>query len=505
MPKLPNPQLDFVWRGLLKNSEQGANPSLQSTLRMNLVQAMLDGRIPGGTRLPSTRELASLLKVARITVVLVYEALSAEGLLITRQRSGHFVPHGLTDKQKVTEILHPQLSIKPDWQAHIVPFPQGEKWLEKPRIWQNYRYPFVYGQMDTKLFPLAEWRECSRLAQATPDSSRWASDAIDVDDPFLIEQLCSRILPKRGISATPDEVLITMGSQMGAFLLSELIVGQGTQVALEDPGYMDGRNIFLRRGAQILPIRVDGEGAIPPASLQKYSCLYCTPSQQCPTGVTLSMERRIELLSLARRCQCLIIEDDYDAETQFDGHPQPSLKAMDKSGHVIYLSSLSKIFAPGLRIGYMVADRMLIERARHLRRLILRHAPTNNQRAMGLFIAHGHFERLAVRHRSSLEQRAARIAESLHRHLPAWRFKTPRSGSALWVQGPASCSMKSIEVEARKKSVLVECGDAFFHSQDPPRNFVRLAYSTIDLDLIEPGIRILAGVVREQKRHARSA
>jgi len=268
---------------------------------------------------------------------------------------------------------------------------------------------------------------------------------------------------------------------------------------------MDGRNIFLRRGAQILPIRVDSEGAVPPARLQKYSCFYCTPGQQCPTGVTLSMERRLELLSLARRCQCLIIEDDYDAETQFDGQPQPSLKAMDKSGHVIYLSSLSKIFAPGLRIGYMVADRTLIERARHLRRLILRHAPTNNQRAMGLFIAHGHFERLAMRHRSSLEQRAARITDALHRYLPAWRFNTPRSGSALWVQGQAGCSMKRIEVEARKKSILIESGDAFFHSPDPPRNFARLAYSTIDLDLIEPGIRILAGVAREQRRQPRSA
>ena len=499
MSKIPLPRLEVVWGGLLKNSEQGPISSLQSTLRMNLVQALLDGRIPGGTRLPSTRILASQLQVARITVVLVYEALAAEGLLVCRQRSGYFAQYGLTDKQKVVRIVASHAPSAPDWSAHILPLPEGEKWLEKPRVWQNFRYPFVYGQMDAKLFPLTEWRECSRLAQATPDSSRWASDAIDVDDPFLIEQLCNRILPKRGISAMPEEVLITMGSQMGAFLLSELLVERGTQVALEDPGYMDGRNIFLRRGAHILPLSVDATGVVPPTSLAKHSSVYCTPSQQCPTGATLSMERRLELLSLARRCQSLIIEDDYDAETQFDGHPLPSLKALDKSGHVIYLSSLSKIFAPGLRIGYMVADRALIERARHLRRLILRHAPTNNQRAIGLFIAHGHFERLMVRHRESLEQRASHIVDALHRYIPHWKFKTPHSGSALWVEGPAKCDMKHIELEARKKSILIESGDAFFHSQNPPRNFARLAYSTIELESIEPGIRSLAGVAHEHK------
>jgi len=487
-----------VWSQLLDDAGQ-ANPSLQSKLRMNLVQAILDGRIPGGMRLPSTRELSSLLKVARITVVAVYDMLCEEGFLISRERSGHFVRHGLVDRQTAAAVQPMNEWIPPDWPAQILPLPQGEKWLEKPRIWQKFRYPFVYGQMDRKLFPLAEWRECSRLAHATPDSSWWASDAIDLDDPFLVEQLCTRILPKRGISAAPDEVLITMGSQMGAFLLSELLADKGTTVALENPGYMDGRNIFLRRGAKMIYLPVDASGAVLPGEIPPLSRIYCTPGQQCPTGVTLSMERRLELLSLARRCRTLVIEDDYDPETRFDDQPFPALKAMDKSGHVIYLSSLSKMFAPGLRIGYMVADRQLIVRARHLRRLILRHTPNNNQRAIGLFIAHGHYERLQMRHRTSLEQRASCITDALHKYLPTWRFNPPHSGSAVWVQGPSNCVMKAIELEARQKGVLIESGDAFFQATEPPRNFARLAYSTIATELIEPGIRTLAQVVRSHR------
>jgi GntR family transcriptional regulator/MocR family aminotransferase len=504
MAKLREPGLDNVWRQLL-HSSQRANPSLQSTLRMNLAQAMLDGRIPGGTRLPSTRTMASVLKVARITVALTYEALEAQGFLTVQSRSGHYVRENLQDKQKIAILDRAGPATSPDWSAHLPALSSDEKWLEKPRFWQKYKYPFVYGQMDTKLFPLAEWRECSRLAQATPESSQWASDTVDVDDAYLIEQLCTRVLPRRGITASPDEILITVGSQMGVFLLSELLVRVGDTVAIEDPGYMDGRNIFLRRGANILPLSLDDDGAIPPHEISPHSCLFLTPSHQCPTGVTLSPERRLEWLNFAERHQALLIEDDYDAETQFYAPSSSALKAMDRSGRVIYLSSLSKMFAPGLRVGYMVADRQLIHRARHLRRLILRHTPNNNQRALALFIAHGHYEQLQTRYRASLASRALQITDSLRNHLPMWRFREPLGGSALWVETPQQSDTLSIEIQARKKGVLIESGGSFFRSHTPSRNFARLAYSTIAPELIDPGVRTLARVVREQQRLPRFA
>jgi GntR family transcriptional regulator/MocR family aminotransferase len=499
MARVNESALDDLWQHLLQSSE-GANPSLQSTLRMNLAQAMLDGRIPGGTRLPSTRFLANRLKVARITVALAYEALASQGFIVVKKRSGHFVRENLQSRQKIAILERTGPATSPDWSAHLVPLSSEEKWLEKPRIWQKYKYPFVYGQMDMKLFPLAEWRECSRLAQATPESSNWASDAVDVDDGFLVEQLCTRVLPRRGITASPDEVLITVGSQMGVFLLSELLIRAGTTVAVEDPGYMDGRNIFLRRGANILPLSLDESGAIPPNAIDPFSCAYLTPSHQCPTGATLSTQRRLEWLNFAERQRALLIEDDYDAETQFNGPSLSALKAMDRSGRVIYLSSLSKTFAPGLRIGYMVADRQLIHRARHLRRLILRHTPNNNQRTLALFIAHGHYELLLTRYRSSLASRARQITESLRQHLPAWHFREPRGGSALWVETPQHYDTFAIEVQARKKGVLIESGASFFRSASPPNNFARLAYSTIAPELIDPGVRALARAVREQQR-----
>jgi GntR family transcriptional regulator/MocR family aminotransferase len=212
------------------------------------------------------------------------------------------------------------------------------------------------------------------------------------------------------------------------------------------------------------------------------------------------MPRRLQFLDLAQRHRSLIIEDDYDAETQFAGTSLPALKAMDRSGYTIYLSSLSKFFAPGLRIGYIVADAELIERARHLRRLILRHTPGNNQRALALFIAHGHYDRLLTRHGESLRVRAAVIAEALGRYIPTWKFVAPVGGSALWVEAPQDTDMAAIALQARKKGVLIESGGPFFRSADPPVNFARLAYSSIPIELIEPGIRTLAQVVRRQDK-----
>ncbi len=495
-------QQEISWRVLLHDSDRGSS-SLQGTLRTNLADAILEGRIPESTRLPSTRALSSLLKVARITVSMVYDALEAQGLIVVRERSGHYVAKRSPDRQELAKRESSETAARPVWASHLPALPPGEKRLEKPRHWQKYRYPFVYGQVDQELFPLPDWRECSRLAQATPGSGHWSSDAFDGDDRFLIEQLCTNVLPKRGIAASPDEVLITMGSQMGAFLLSELLVQRGTTVALEDPGYTEARNLFLRREANILPMSVDESGAIPPTDIAPLSAIYLTPSHQCPTGATLTIQRRLAFLNLARRNQSLIIEDDYDAQAHF-GNPHPStLKAMDASGHVIHLGSFSKVFAPGLRIGYMVADRELIARARHLRRLIIRHTPGNNQRALALFLARGHYDRLLVRYRDLLQIRARGLAEAVRRYLPTWGFREPEGGSALWIQAPAESNMTALKLQARRKGILIESGDSFFHAAHPPQQFARLAYSTIDRNLIEPGIRLLAQVAWEQRNSHR--
>ena len=486
---------ESIWGQVLPASAR-RHHMLQVTLRTNLVQAILRGELPAHTKLPSTRELAKLLKVARITVALTYERLATEGFLEPRRRLGYYVSSKLPRQKPLAPSKKPEREVPPDWRARIVMHDVQDKWLEKPRDWQTYPYPFVYGQLDPTLFPLSEWRECSRLAQAVPDSSRWAADAIDLDDPMLITEIVDRVLTKRGIVAQPEEIIITLGTQMALYLLSELLITPGTVVGVEDPGYMDVRNIFLRRRARLAALSVDEDGAVPSEEMTHCSYLYCTPSHQCPTGATLSMERRVELLRLAAVHDFIVIEDDYDAETQFVGQPSPALKAIDRSGRVIYIGSFSKVLSPGLRIGYMVAPRELVQQARMLRRLIIRHPPTNNQRAMALFIAQGHYDRLLAKNRKSLEERSRCITEACRQFLPSWSFREPLGGSALWLEAPSAISMREVSARARKQGILIESGSVFFASPASPGNFVRLAYSTIPLEQIRPGIEKLARIAR---------
>jgi len=195
---------------------------------------VLDGRLAPGMRLPASRELADMLAISRNTVVLVYEKLAEDGYLENRPRNGYYVseryrhhPHAL---QATPEPASGTTSHAVDWQTRMLPEPPGIKWLDKPGDWQRHRYPFLYGQFDPSLFPIADWRECSRQALDVTSIRGWAPDAIDHDNASLVEQLIKRVLPRRGIAARRDEVLLTVGAQQALYLVSELLVPPGSTV-----------------------------------------------------------------------------------------------------------------------------------------------------------------------------------------------------------------------------------------------------------------------------------
>ena len=230
-----------MWGQLFALSPDSQGP-LQARIRQMLVAAILDGRLSSGTAVPPSRELAEELGIARNTVVLAYQHLVDAGFLESSERRGYFVSR---------EIERPQPAVAPaaassaiDWSRRFVARPSQQRNIVKAPDWQRYPYPFLYGQFDPALFPVAEWRECSRRALGASELKGWAQDLIDGDDPLLVEQIRSRLLPRRGVWVTPAEVMITIGAQQALFLLAELLVGSGTTVAMENPGYPDARNIF---------------------------------------------------------------------------------------------------------------------------------------------------------------------------------------------------------------------------------------------------------------------
>ena len=481
----------LVWRHLFKAMDR-SDAALPAQIRQALVGA-IEGRVlPAGTRLPSSRRLAETLDVARNTVVFAYEQLIDEGYLIAQERSGVFVAEGLDARRIV-----PQPAPAPyDWSSRFAVVPSRFQHIRKPRDWQSYPYPFLYGQFDPALFPAASWRESVAAASSRSSIADWAGDLIDEDDPDLIEQVCAQVLPRRGVWAARDELMITLGAQQALYLITRLLVGPGTTVALDDPGYPDTRNMVTLAGGTIRPLAVDRDGVDPTGALAGCRVAIVTPGHQCPTTVVMSRPRRAALLAAAAEHGTAIVEDDYDADLFAEGSDAPPLRSLPGGGNVVYIGSLSKAFAPGLRLGYVVAPVPVIAELRDLRRLMLRHPPSNNQRAMATYIALGHYRGPLRRVAAALAERAAAAEAALPDALPGYSWQRGAGAASFWVEGPAGFDARVAAAAVRDAGVLIEPGDVFFADPERGRRCFRLGLSAIRTERIGEGLRRLGRAVR---------
>ena len=486
-------RVDLMWPRLFRRFETSAS-TRQGQLRDMLVHAITEGFLLPGQVLPSSRLLAESLGLSRTTVTLALQALVDKGLLVGRARSGFFVGGQL----QATYLGARQRAGTPApaggvrWPDRFKLLPSAQRSIRKPADWQQQPYPFIYGQFDASLFPSADWRECVIESLQTRNLRRWAPDHIDRDDDSLVEQIHRRLLPARGIWAGRDEILVTSGAQQATFLLATLLVGANTHVGIENPGFPDARNNFALRTRHVKPLRVDEQGLVPGAGLAGCQYVFVTPSHQCPTTVTMPLARRQELLARAERDDFIVIEDDHESELNFSGHPTPALKSLDAQSRVIYLGSLSKTLAHGLRLGYVVAPAELICELRALRRLVMRHVSTFNQQIAAHFIAHGHLDAYVRRLNLAYRERAGVLQAALARHVPGLRAEAAQGGSALWLHAGAGVDTRELAERLYRLGVVVEPGDVFFSGTRVPKHFLRVGYSSIGADRIDAGVRLLA-------------
>ncbi len=487
---------ELMWSSLIQLSSD-RKISYQRQLIEAIVSAILDAKISPHNPLPSSRELAKQLGIARNTVVHAYQQMIDDGYLISRERSGYFVNQnilsGRVESPAAADDAASEDNIR--WQDKIKQHPSRQRNIVKPIDWNQYPYPFLYGQLDPDLFPLQGWRDCCRQALSVSSIQHATPDRFDRDDNLLVEQIQARILSRRGVWASPEQILVTMGAQNAIYILAELLVGQQTRVGIEDPGYVDARNIFAMKSAQMQALAVDEGGLVPGQAVNDCDLVYVTPSHQFPTTVTMDLERRSQLLQDAEAHDFLIVEDDYESEVNFVGAPTPALKSLDKQNRVIYVGSLSKTLAPGLRLGFMVASAELIREARAIRRLMIRHPPINNQRLVGLFLSMGHHDSLLQRLHENYRKRWQVMGESLARHLPDSATVPTFGGTAFWVRGPASLDSTRLQQEAQQQGILIESGDIFFMRAEQHKNYFRLGYSSISDSKIDEGIKKLADLV----------
>ena len=248
---------------------------------------------------------------------------------------------------------------------------------------------------------------------------------------------------------------------------------------------------------QVVGIPIDGEGLVPEDALAGCDYVYVTPSHHYPTTVTMSMARREALLARSVDDDFVLIEDDYESEFNYLGAPMPALKSLDRAERVIYAGSLSKTLAPGLRLGYLVAPGEFVREARALRRLMLRHPPANNQRAVALFLSLGHHDSLVRRLSHAYKERWQALGEALACHLPQSALMPTFGGTSYWVTGPPGLDAERLAERAAERGVLIEPGRVNYLAEDAPRNHFRMGFSSIPVDRIEPGVRVLAKLVRD--------
>jgi GntR family transcriptional regulator / MocR family aminotransferase len=468
---------------------------LQAQIRETLVSGVLSGRLIAGARLPSTRKLSEYLGVSRITVALAYQELSSQGYIEAATRSAHQVSmRAPVARLTASDKAYDEGAI--DWQARLKPRFSIAKPITKPLDWTRYPFPFLYGQMDSSLFDLAAWRDCARRSLARSDFEYMAGDFAAADDMQLVSYICSRTLPRRGITAQPEEILVTVGAQNALWIVIQLLLKRHTHAICENPCHPDIYASLKLSGAKVTAIDVDSDGLPPSAIPDRVDAVFVTPSHQAPTAVHMPMKRRLQLLEGAEQKDFVIIEDDYEFEMSFLAPPSPALKSLDRRGRVFYLGSFSKSLFPGLRLGYLAAPVPVIREARALRALMLRHTPGHLQRTVAYFLALGHYDAVMRRMRNEFEKRHAVMAAALRRERLKIAGSSAFGGTSFWIEGPQGLDADILARELQNDGVLIESGSPFFPTDNRPCRYFRMAYSSIPADRIAEGVKRTAERIR---------
>lgn len=466
--------------------------TLQKQIQSIVAEGILSGRFRPDERLPSTRRLAQHLGISRITVTLAYTELLADDYITSRGRSGYFISR-TAPQPRLPGTRHTD-SGAVDWSKMLGNRFSAAPQVHRPEDWRSYRYPFIYGQADRKLFDHANWRLCALQALGQRDFEAMTSDYYERDDPKLVEFIARHSLPRRGILAGPESILVTLGAQNALWLAAQVLLTQRRTAVIESPCYPGLQAILSQTRCNLAAVEVDAQGLRPENIPSGADVIFTTPSHQCPTSVTMPVPRRQALLDRAAEEDMLIVEDDYEFEMSFVDPPSPALKSLDKEGRVIHIGSFSKSLFPGLRLGYLVGSEPFIREARALRATTLRHPPGHIQRTAAYFLSLGHYDALIKRTaRAYAERRVAMEAAIQENALTI--AGAAAGGSSLWMRAPDHVDTELLAERLRPDGVLIEPGHAFFPSDQRPRNFYRLAYSSIPTTRIADGISLIAKAI----------
>ena len=457
------------------------------------------GVLKAGDRLPANRELAKTLGVNRNTVTAAYEELIAEGIIRSHVGQGTFV----------NDV--PILGAMREERATTIPMSWNAVLTEPPRetAFGNFlnlqpkkdTISLSYGLPQTEMFPLEDFRLSLNRA-FRKEGHTLLQLGLSGGYPPLQQHLAAQ-MALIGIHVTPDEVLITNGCQQSLDLISRILVRPGDEVVIENPTFPGAISVFCGANSKFISVPVNRHGLDLDVledilTQRRPKLIYTVPTFQNPTGGAMDSASRRRLIELAARHRVPIIEDDVYRELRYDGADVLPLKALDKYGLVIYINSFSKVGFPGLRVGWMVAPRPLLEHLNALKQRSDVHASMLSQAAMYEFARQGLLHKHVRRAKKVYAERRDAMLAALTKHFPAEaEWNKPDGGMTVWIRLPATLNTSQLLLEAAKQGVMFSPGEYFYASQ-PQRHMMRLSFTMTDAMHIEVAVKRLGTLIKAQ-------
>lgn len=483
---------------VLKAGKNQAASQIVSQIR-NLI---IKGDLVPGMRLPAIRTLARQLKLNHLTVLKAYRELESSGYVDLEAGMGTFVSASFPESMSRLGPRIPPPAHSPLSQGLLQTISADVETMRKSlqgvrRAGSRYHFAVTHG--DLRLFPRVVWKNLMLKQLRKSETS-----LLDYQDPRRINRLSevirTRILPGRGISAHPEEVMLANGVSNGISLAFLMLVTKGTPVACEEPGPYAFRELIRMFGAAPVPVPIRPDG-LDLGDLEKAltrdrpRILMLTPDHQFPTTTSLTAEHRERLMRVVAGHPLWVFEDNFDGEFFYDTPSIPAVKSFDSRGQVLYFSSFSKVLAPFLRIGFIVGPREVIRGLKEFRLRFDYPAAAMREEALADFIEQGHYDYHVRRLRRAYMKRRDALVSVLRARMPDFSFTPPSGGMRLWAEAPGDIDMRALQEKAARKGVLFGIGEKCYLK--PPRaGHLHLGFACLDESEIGAGVGILADAVK---------
>ncbi|MEM8899635.1 MAG: PLP-dependent aminotransferase family protein [Bacteroidota bacterium] len=492
------------YKTLIEIDHQSKSP-IYLQISNAIIKLVCNGHINSGQPLPGSRKMANLLSVNRGTIITAYEELEAQGWVTISPNKGCFISKEIPLRKAIP--LDSKHNISPKKNSHfqlVHKFPFLQDGYTQPS--SSSVFSFDDGYPDVKLSPLNEIGKnlASVMKQSRTSSLMNYSQAYD-GDLKLREVLCQYLATHRSIHVGVENIFLTRGSLMGFYLLSQVLIQPDDVVIVSNPGFREGYMSVKVAGGKLVHVSVDEEGMNIEeveriCQSQRVKAVFIVPHHQYPTTVTLSPSRRIQLLALAEAYKFAIIEDDYDYDFHYSSSPILPIFSADRAGVVIYVGSFSKVLAPSLRIGYIVAPENVIQEISLLSRYVDSFGNTSLERAVAYLIAEGFLQRHLKKALNIYRERRDLFCEELQKQLgDQVSFEKPEGGLAVWLKLPSLDNYDRLSTTAKKYKVKLPMAGQFWDPDTPiPYVGVRLGFANLSLASIPLAVNKLAEVLLQK-------